>query len=72
MAKRVPPAMMLPAAAPPQVGPPLVGPYAGGVPVETPREEVPSQAQLVKFSDEYVEQLARKYESADAEPGAPQ
>ncbi len=72
MAKRVPPVMMPLAAAPPQVGPPLAGSYAGGVPVETPRKEVPPQAQLVKFSDEYVEQLARKYESADAEPGVPQ
>ena len=73
MAKRVPPVMMPPAAAPPQVGPPLAGPYAGGgVPVEAPRKEVPPQAELVKFSDEYVEQLARKYESADAESGVPQ
>lgn len=72
MAKRVPPVMMPPAAAPPQVGPLLAGLYAGGVPVEAPRKEVPPQAQFVKFSDEYVEQLARKYESADAEPGTPQ
>lgn len=44
----------------------------GSVPVDVSYGSPDPQAQFVKFSDEYVEQLARKYESADTEPGAPQ
>lgn len=54
------------------MSPMMAGPPMGSVPVDVSYGGPDPQAQLVKFSDEYVEQLARKYESADTEPGAPQ